>query len=206
MIPPSPLPSPPEPPAGPAGRPPSRTPLPLSRLALVMGVLAWSAVVLVLLVDGPAAAGVTGAVLISGALLVARYAAGAAALDSGHRSDVRLLGTRSPGMGEWHRNVRISLGPDGALCYRAVLRPEVRRLFAAALAEHHHVSLDRQPGRAAELIGAELWAWLGPEPPMTGPDGAIPVDVLARLVDRLEALNSPRARSSPARTVKEETS
>ncbi|MFD0655199.1 hypothetical protein ACFQ2Y_48605 [Streptomyces malaysiensis subsp. malaysiensis] len=96
-------------------------------------------------------------------------------------------------MGEWRRNVRTSTGPDGALYYRAVLRPELRRLYAAALTEHHHVSLDQQPEKAAELIGPELWPWLGFETPRTGPDGEIPVDVLRRLVDRLETLGAPRS-------------
>jgi hypothetical protein len=102
-------------------------------------------------------------------------------------------------MGEWRRNVHTATGPDGALYYRAVLRPDLRRLYAAALAEHHHVSLERQPERAAELIGPELWPWLGPEPPRTGPDGDVPVDVLRRLVDRLEALGAPRTRTPRTR-------
>ncbi|WP_353945927.1 hypothetical protein ABII15_32915 [Streptomyces sp. HUAS MG91] len=181
----------------PAGVRRGRRPLSVPRLLLLSAALALTAVVLVLLVDGWVAAGATAAALAAGALLCARYVAGADALDSGRRGEVRLLRTRAPGMGEWHRNVRISLGPDGALGYRAVLRPELRRLFAAALAEHHHVSLDRQPDRAAELIGPELWRWLGPEPPATGPDGAIPAEVLGRLVDRLEALGTPRTRPGP---------
>ncbi|MYT74496.1 MULTISPECIES: hypothetical protein [unclassified Streptomyces] len=181
----------------PAGIRRGRPPLTVPRLLLLSAVLAASAVLLILLVDGWVAAGAAAVVLGAGALLCARYVAGADAQDSGRRGEVRLLRTRAPGMGEWHRNVRISLGPDGALCYRAVLRPELRRLFAAALAEHHHVSLDRQPARAAELIGPELWRWLGPEPPATGPDGAIPAEVLGRLVDRLELLGTARTRPRP---------
>ncbi|MEU6841885.1 hypothetical protein ABZ930_08445 [Streptomyces sp. NPDC046716] len=186
---------------GPGGRPLGRLPLTVPRLLLLSAALAASAVVLVLLVDGWVAAGATAVALAVGALLCARYVAGADAQDSGRRGEVRLLRTRAPGMGEWHRNVRISLGPDGALCYRAVLRPELRRLFAAALTEHHHVSLDRQPARAAELIGPELWPWLGPEPPATGPDGAIPAEVLGRLADRLEELGTPRTRPHPSAPV-----
>ncbi|NEB80466.1 hypothetical protein G3I40_35445, partial [Streptomyces sp. SID14478] len=119
------------------------------------------------------------------------------AFDYGRRDEVRLLRTRAPGMGEWRRNVRVATGPDGALYFRAVLRPELRRLFAAVLAEHHHVSLDHQPERAAELIGPRLWPWLGHEPPATGPDGEVPVDVLRRLVDRIEELGAPRSRTEP---------
>lgn len=163
------------------------------RLGWLGGAVVGSGVVLVLLLDGPEAAGALVALLTAVALFVARYAAGAGALDSGQRHEVWLLRTRVPGMGEWRRNVRTSTGPDGALYYRAVLRPELRRLYAAALAEHHHVSLDQQPEKAAELIGPELWPWLGFETPRTGPDGEIPVDVLRRLVDRLETLGAPRS-------------
>jgi hypothetical protein len=167
--------------------------LTLRQLMVLLGVVGASAVVLVLLVDGPRAAGAVVAVLVVTALAVARYVAGAGAFDSGRRDAVRLLRARAPGMGEWRSNVRTALGPDGALYYRAVLRPELRRLFAAALSEHHHVSLDHQPERAAELIGADLWPWLASDPPRTGPDGDVPLDVLRRLVERLEALGADRA-------------
>ncbi|MGV9900519.1 hypothetical protein ACWDVV_42155, partial [Streptomyces tendae] len=100
----------------------------------------------------------------------------------------------------WTRSARESPGSrsgDGALYYRAVLRTELRHLYAAALAEHHHVSLEHQPERAAELVGPELWPWLGTVPPGTGPDGEVPVDVLRRLVDRLEALGTPPRTRGP---------
>ncbi|MEV5014352.1 hypothetical protein ACIGW1_12385 [Streptomyces sp. NPDC053780] len=176
-------------------RPAGQDTLTLRRLGLLGAAVAVSGVLLVLLLDGARAAGAVVTLLAVATLAVARYVAGAGALDSGRRGDVRLLRTRTPGMGEWRRNVRTATGPDGALYYRAVLRPELRRLYAAALAEHHHVSLDQQPGRAADLIGPDLWPWLGPETPRTGPDGGIPVDVLHRLVDRLEHLGSPRTRT-----------
>ncbi|CAM5330018.1 putative protein OS=Streptomyces tendae OX=1932 GN=GUR47_31285 PE=4 SV=1 [Streptomyces tendae] len=172
----------------------------LRRLGLLGGAVAGSGVLLVLLLDGAEAAGALVALLVAVALLAARYAAGAGALDSAYRDEVRLLRTRAPGMGEWRRNVGTSTGPDGALYYRAVLRTELRHLYAAALAEHHHVSLEHQSERAAELIGPELWPWLGPVPPGTGPDGEVPVDVLRRLVDRLEALGAPRTPSTSTRT------
>ncbi|WP_077797131.1 hypothetical protein [Streptomyces sp. JHA26] len=178
-----------------ARRTPEPDLLPLRRIGLLGGAVAGSGVLLVLLLDGPGAAGAVVTVLVVAALVAARYVAGAGAFDSGRRDEVRLLRTRAPGMGEWRRNVHTTTGPDGALYYRAVLRPDLRRLFAAALAEHHHVSLEQQPERAAELIGPELWPWLGPEPPRTGPDGDVPVDVLRRLVDRLEALGAPRTRT-----------
>ncbi|MGW4547192.1 hypothetical protein ACWEN4_12525 [Streptomyces violaceorubidus] len=169
--------------------------LTLGRLGALGAAVAGSGVLLVLLLDGAEAAGALVALLVAAALLAARYVAGAGALDSGYRDEVRLLRTRAPGMGEWRRNVGTSTGPDGALYYRAVLRTELRHLYAAALAEHHHVSLEHQPERAAELIGPELWPWLGPVPPGTGPDGEVPLDVLRRLADRLEALGAPRTRS-----------
>ncbi|MFF0645914.1 hypothetical protein ACFYVV_20180 [Streptomyces tendae] len=171
--------------------------LTLPRLGLLGGALAGSGVLLVLLLDGAEAAGALVALLVAVALLAARYVAGAGALDSAYRDEVRLLRTRVPGMGEWRRNVTTSTGPDGALYYRAVLRTELRHLYAAALAEHHHVSLEHQPERAAELVGSELWPWLGTVPPGTGPDGEVPVDVLRRLVDRLEALGTPPRTRGP---------
>ncbi|MDA4886691.1 hypothetical protein PFZ55_07295 [Streptomyces sp. MS2A] len=169
--------------------------LSLPRLGLLGGAVAGTGLLLVLLLDGPEAAGALVALLAAVAVLVARYVTGAGAVDSAYRDEVRLLRTRAPGMGEWWRNVKTSTGPDGALYYRAVLRIELRRLYSAALAEHHHVSLEHQPERAAELVGPELWPWLGPVPPGTGPEGEVPVDVLRRLVDRLEALGAPRTRS-----------
>ncbi|MET8568936.1 hypothetical protein [Streptomyces sp. NPDC004783] len=187
--------------SGPGGRAPARDPLPLRRIGLLGGAVAGSGVLLVLLLDGAGAAGAVVALLVVVGLLLARYVAGAGALDSGWRDEVRLLRTRAPGMGEWRRNVETATGTDGAVPYRTLLRPELRRLYAAVLAEHHHVSLDHQPERAARLIGEELWPWLGSRPPATGPDGEVPVDVLRRLVDRLEELGAPRTR---IRTHKEE--
>ncbi|WP_107291901.1 hypothetical protein [Streptomyces ambofaciens] len=176
------------------------------RLGLLGGAVAGSGLLLVLLLDGFEAACALLVVLTVVVLLLTRYAAGAAAFDSARREEVGLLRTRAPGMGEWRRNVGTATGPDGALYYRAVLRPELRHLYAAALAEHHHVSLDQQPERAAELVGTELWPWLGPEPPRTGPDGEVPVDVLRHLVDRLETLGAPRTRTpAPAPVRKQAT-
>ena len=183
-------------------RPAGQDTFTLRGLGLLGAAVAASGILLVLLIDGVRAAGAVVTLLGVATLIVARYVAGAGALDSGRREDVRLLRTRTPGMGEWRRNVRTATGPDGALYYRAVLRPELRRLYAAALAEHHHVSLDQQPRRAADLIGADLWPWLGSETPRTGPDGGIPVDVLRRLVDRLEHLG--RAHTRTPGTHKEE--
>lgn len=174
---------------------PGQDMLSLPRLGLLGGAVAGTGLLLVLLLDGPEAAGALVALLAAVAVLVARYVTGAGTVDSAYRDEVRLLRTRAPGMGEWWRNVKTSTGPDGALYYRAVLRIELRRLYSAALAEHHHVSLEHQPERAAELVGPELWPWLGPVPPGTGPEGEVPVDVLRRLVDRLEALGAPRTRS-----------
>ncbi|MCC8337078.1 hypothetical protein LMJ38_14170 [Streptomyces sp. R1] len=174
---------------------PGQDMLSLPRLGLLGGAVAGTGLLLVLLLDGPEAAGALVALLAAVAVLVARYVTGAGAVDSAYRDEVRLLRTRAPGMGEWWRNVKTSTGPDGAPYYRAVLRIELRRLYSAALAEHHHVSLEHQPERAAELVGPELWPWLGPVPPGTGPEGEVPVDVLRRLVDRLEALGAPRTRS-----------
>jgi hypothetical protein len=177
---------------------PEQEPLSPRRLLLLCAGLGGSAVLLVLLVDGVAAAGALLAVLVVAGLAGARYVLGARALDPGLRDEVRLLRTRAPGSGEWRRHLRAAAGPDGALYYRTTLRPQLRRLYAAALAEHHHVSLDHQPERAAALVGPELWPWLGAAPPRTAPTGAlggVPKEVLRALVDRLEELAAPRPRT-----------
>ncbi|MFI7008562.1 hypothetical protein [Streptomyces sp. NPDC050145] len=179
-------------------------PLSVRRLLALCAAVSGSAVLVVLLVDGLAAAGAFVCVLVTAALAGARYVLGAQSLDPRLRDEVRLLRSRSPGMGEWRRHVRGATGPDGALYYRTTLRPQLRRLFAAALAEHHHVSLDHQPERAAALIGPELWPWLGADPPPAdGHPGGVPPDVLHRLTDRLEALGAPRTRTGSRTREKE---
>ena len=100
---------------------------------------------------------------------------------------VRLLGSRAPALGEWHRIVDKSIGDRSDVHFNATLRPQLQRLFAARLAERHGVDLYRRPERAKALVGADLWPWIDPERrPAHRPDH--PERVLRALLDRLEAL------------------
>ncbi|MEU2881163.1 hypothetical protein ABZ651_34290, partial [Streptomyces sp. NPDC007070] len=78
------------------------------------------------------------------------------------------------------------LAEDGAAHFRAVMRPQLQRLFAARLAERHGVAMHRSPERARALVGAELWPWI--DPGATAPAPTLPEPVLRALLDRLEAL------------------
>ncbi|MFD9060863.1 hypothetical protein ACFVZ3_05020 [Kitasatospora purpeofusca] len=142
--------------------------------------------VLFALVGGVPAA-VAGAVLLAiGALVTARYVAGAGFLDIGLRSRQRVMDSREPGLGDWRWTVREGIDPQGDA---GPLRGRLRRLYAARLSETHGVSLTADRDRAAELIGPRLWPWIDPQ--AEDRDGAVPEAVLLALVDRLEALQPP---------------
>ncbi|KIF07462.1 hypothetical protein PL81_01800, partial [Streptomyces sp. RSD-27] len=108
------------------------------------------------------------------------------ARDGGYRKPVRLLDGRAPALGRGRRRVADTLGDDGEEHLRTVMRPQVQRLFAARLAERHGVEVHRDPERARELVGAELWPWIDPGAP--APRATLPEPVLRSLLDRLEAL------------------
>ncbi|MFD8693640.1 hypothetical protein [Kitasatospora purpeofusca] len=136
---------------------------------------------------GGAPAAAAGAVLLTvGALVTARYVAGAGFLDIGLRSRQRVMDSREPGLGDWRWTVREGLDPQGDA---GSLRGRLRRLYAARLSETHGVSLTADRDRAVELIGPRLWPWIDPE--AADRDGAVPAAVLLALVDRLEALQPP---------------
>ena len=173
-------------PLGPVpGRRPGGAPSAGQSAAAVVGCVAVVCV-LVGLADGIAAAATALAVLTACGLAALRYAAGAAAQDSGLRAPVRLLGSRAPALGEWRTVVERGLGPEGDLYFATTLRPQLQRLFAARLAEQHGVDPDRDPAAARRLVGAELWSWLDPQAPPPQPKP--PEPVLVALLDRLEAL------------------
>ncbi|MFB7671136.1 hypothetical protein ACFC26_06920 [Kitasatospora purpeofusca] len=136
---------------------------------------------------GGAPAAAAGAVLLTvGALVTARYVAGAGFLDIGLRSRQRVMDSREPGLGDWRWTVREGLDPQGDA---GSLRGRLRRLYAARLSETHGVSLTADRDRAVDLIGPRLWPWIDPE--AADRDGAVPAAVLLALVDRLEALQPP---------------
>jgi hypothetical protein len=152
----------------------------------VLGTAAVAAEVLLALADGAAAAATGLALITAVALALGRYAAGAAAQDSGYRRPVRLLDSRAPALGGWQRIVADTLADDGEAHFDTVMRPQLQRLFAARLAERHGVAMYRNPQRARALVGAELWPWIDPE--ATAPQPTLPEPVLRSLLDRLEAL------------------
>jgi hypothetical protein len=69
------------------------------------------------------------------------------------------------------------------------LRPIVREIAAARLARHG-VSLDRQPERAREVLGAQAWDLVRPdrEAPARGSGRGCSRDDLRAIVDSLEAV------------------
>ncbi|MFG3046005.1 hypothetical protein ACGFZR_13895 [Streptomyces sp. NPDC048241] len=152
----------------------------------VLGTGAVATEVLLALADGAAAAATGLALITAVALALGRYAAGGGARDSGDRKPVRLLDSRAPALGGWQRIVADTFADDGEAHFDAVMRPQLRRLFAARLAERHGVAMYRNPQRARALVGAELWPWIDPEAPP--PQPALPEPVLRSLLDRLEAL------------------
>ncbi|MCM2421139.1 MULTISPECIES: hypothetical protein [Streptomyces] len=151
---------------------------------LVLGTVAAGTEAALALAGGFAAAG-TGAVLIAAvALLTARYATGFDSQDHGYRRPVRLLGSRTPRLGDWGRAVAQGMSSEDGFTH--TLRPGLQRLYAARLAERHGISLRAQPDRAAAVVGPELWPWIDPRRP--APEGTIPPQVLRAVVDRLDEL------------------
>jgi hypothetical protein len=149
---------------------------------------------------GAAAAGA--AAIAIAALAIARYVAGADALDSGYRKAVRLVQQREPSLQGWASVVEATRGSGPA--FDRVMRPALERLYAVRLAERHGVSLHAEPERAAALVGPEVWPWIDPRRPNTSAQPARrvldrraltahappppPDAVLEALVHRLETL------------------
>lgn len=151
--------------------------------------IAATAELLLAAVDGLVGAATGLALITVVGLAIVRYAGGAGAQDSGFRKQVRLLGSRAPALGEWHRIVRKTLQERDPVHFATTVRPQLQRLFAARLAERHGTDLYRAPERARLLVGVDLWPWLDPAAPPPGPTA--PEPVLRALLDRLEALDGP---------------
>ena len=150
---------------------------------------------------GAAAAGAVAIVIIG--LLIARYVAGADAIDGSHRRTVRLVHQREPSLQGWA--TAVDAARESLAGYERVLRPQLERLYAVRLADRHGISLYRAPDRAAAVVGAEVFAWIdprrptyaGPQPPRKTLDRRaqtandpppVPDVVLRALVQRLETL------------------
>ncbi|TDB88615.1 hypothetical protein E1264_10775 [Actinomadura sp. KC216] len=74
--------------------------------------------------------------------------------------------------------------------FGSVTRPLLVRLFAAALAERHGVDVHREPARARELVGDDVWPFIDPDRPRPAGTAAPGPDLagLRTVVNRLEEL------------------
>lgn len=68
----------------------------------------------------------------------------------------------------WRINRAVSWSQVSARHYDSTARPLLTRLLAAALADGHGIDLSREPERARELLGEELWPLLDPGRPASG--------------------------------------
>ena len=70
------------------------------------------------------------------------------------------------------------------------IRPLFGRLLESVLAEHHRVDLARDPARARDLVGEDIWPLVDPSRPPSFDSKAPGADLrtLTRIVDRLEQL------------------
>lgn len=175
----------------------------VARAVLLLVATAVASEVVLAIAGGPGAAAAGAVAIVITGLLVARYVAGADAIDDAHRRTVRLVHQREPSLRGWATAVDAALeSPTG---FERVLRPKLERLYAVRLADRHGVSLYREPERAAALVGAELFDWIDPRrPTYAGPlrprkmldrraqsanhPPRVPDVVLRALVQRLETL------------------
>jgi hypothetical protein len=80
--------------------------------------------------------------------------------------------------------------PVSAWHYDHGIRPLFGRLAESALAEHHRVDPARDPARARDLVGEDVWPLIDPARPPSFDSKAPGADLrtLTRIVDRLEQL------------------
>lgn len=175
----------------------------VTRAVLLLTTTAIVAEAVLAVAGGPGAAAAGAVAIVISGLLIARYVAGADAIDGGHRKSVRLVHQREPSLRGWA--TAVDSARESITGYERVLRPQLERLYAVRLADRHGVSLYHEPDRAAELVGADLFAWIDPRRPLyssqqpprksldrraQSADAAPPVPdvVLRALVHRLETL------------------
>jgi hypothetical protein len=81
------------------------------------------------------------------------------------------------------------LGAANAFDAHHRVRPLLRELAVERLHAHHGVELDRDPERARELLGEDLWNVVRPDLELGHRNApGLPLARTARLVERLEAL------------------
>lgn len=176
---------------------------PVGQALLLLAGTAVAAEIVLAVAGGPGAAAAGAAAIVIVGLLVARYVAGAEAIDGSYRRAVRLVHQREPSLQGWA--TAMEAAHDSVAGFERVLRPELERLYAVRLADRHGVSLYREPDRAAAIVGADVFAWIDPRRPgYTGPlpprraldrraqsvnyPPPVPDQVLRALVHRLETL------------------
>lgn len=174
-----------------------------TRAVLLLSATAIASEAVLAIGGGPGAVAAGAVAIVVVGLLVARYVAGADAIDGSHRRSVRLVHQREPSLRGWATAVESAR--ESAAGFERVLRPQLERLYAVRLADRHGISLYREPDRAAAVVGYDVFAWIDPRrPTYSGPlpprktldrraqsasdPPPVPDVVLRALVHRLETL------------------
>lgn len=139
---------------------------------------------------------IAGYELVLGAMALAALAAALRSLrPQGWEARTAFDGRRDPGekpapLAELERIDRLLvLGAANAFDAHHRVRPFFRELAAERLHAHHGVDLDREPERARELLGDELWELVRDDRPLGRRSGpGLPIQDATRLADALEAV------------------
>lgn len=157
----------------------------------IVGITGGAAVVLAAsgLLGGLRWLGVAAGLLVAAALAAARYAVNHQILASPLHRTERLARRDVTGLGSYVVRIEAVRRATTQQEYLARLRPELVRLAASMLAEHHDVDLATQPAAARALLGDDMWPLLDPRRADERPE-AVRVDdrTLLTLVERLEGL------------------
>ncbi len=100
-------------------------------------------------------------------------------------------GTAEPEQASYRRVYNeVSRGQHSRWEYDHGLRSRLQKVLAVRLVERQGIDLDRQPERARDLIGADLWPLVDPNNPTTTDrdETGVPAADLTTLVRRLEQL------------------
>jgi len=162
-------------------------------LVAALAVSAWAGIVLVL---APGRASLVGHVWLVLVLAIALAAALGAllhavprrpsAFDAAFAPTLRVR-ARPASLERVEREVALARGTAFDVHYR--LRPSLRAV-AGGLLLRRGVDLERSPGRAAELVGPDVWELIRPDRPAPVDRAAtgIPLDAVERALDDLERL------------------
>lgn len=103
-------------------------------------------------------------------------------------SALRATQAPAPAIGELSLERDVELGRVNAFHFYTRVRPVLREIAAARLKRRYGVDLDREPGRARELLGTSAWETVRPdaEPPADRLGRGPSVASLRTVVDELE--------------------